>query len=508
MTDERLNGVEGEENNNANTTENQANENPVAPESLEAFIEEQVNGGEVAEDVEPEEAQLQEQEEPSETEPTATYNWTAQDGASSYAQPQAQPPEWADNDARGTCINMQVKKKKKRKLIIGIVICAVAFYILLTAALIFGISRAIIDLDIDYNLGTGRFEINGGSGNHHQQNQPQVEEYLEIQPTPKDDEEMPAAGEKLTVKQIAKKVRTSVVGVIAEGSMNFSNSSVGSGIIMSQDGYIITNNHVIENMNKISVVMDDGKTYQAHVIGTDSRTDLAVLKVEATGLPAAEFGDSDLLEQGDLAVAIGNPAGIQLQNTVTTGVISAINRNIVVEDAEMTLIQTDASINPGNSGGPLVNEYGQVIGINTVKIGISYYEGLGFAIPINTAKPIIDELISRGYITGRPSIGISGTALSERDAVFYGLKAGMYVEFVHPYSDAYKKGLQAGDVIVAMNGTPLTSTEEIKKIRDQYKAGDSVKITVYRQGREFEINVILMDEAELNKMGTPSGSTR
>lgn len=489
MADERLNGVEGEENPN---TDN--NENLAAPESLEAFIEEQVNGGEVEKPEAEPEAQHEKKEE--DAQPEVSYTWHS-DG---YSRPQNQPPEWTDNATRGACINMQVKKKKKRKWIIGIIICAVVFYIILTAALIFGITRAL--------MSNGRIEINGWAGNNKHQNQPQVEEHLEIQPTPKDDEEMPASGEKLTVKQIAKKVRASVVGVVAEGSMNFSNSSVGSGIIMSQDGYIITNNHVIENMNKISVVTDDGKTFEAHVIGTDSRTDLAVLKVEATGLPAAEFGDSDLLEQGDLAVAIGNPAGIQLQNTVTTGVISAINRNIVVEDEEMTLIQTDASINPGNSGGPLVNEYGQVIGINTVKIGISYYEGLGFAIPINTAKPIIDELISRGYITGRPSIGISGTTLSERDAVFYGLKAGMYVEFVHPYSDAYKKGLQAGDVIVAMNGTPLTSTEEIKKIRDQYKAGESVKITVYRQGREFDINVILMDEAELNKMGTPGGSAR
>ena len=170
----------------------------------------------------------------------------------------------------------------------------------------------------------------------------------------------------------------------------------------------------------------------------------------------------------------------------------------------MTLIQTDASINPGNSGGPLVNEFGQVIGINTVKVGISYYEGLGFAIPINTAKPIIDELISTGYIKGRPSIGINGQSISARDAAFYGLPEGLYIEYVHPYSDAFRKGLRRGDVITKMNGTKLSSTAEIKKIRDDFKAGDEVTLTVYRNGREEDLKIVLMDEAALSSYGDPS----
>lgn len=502
MSDERLNSnPEGES--------VQSKNEQAAPEVFEEFLEEQVQGESAAEEA-AQEPEVKENENFSQSAPTQdnpTYAWSA---ASREAAPQPQgsgnggenrPPMWesAAGEPGGARINMQVKKKKKRRWIAVLITCAVAFYVLLTALIVVGGIRWFTS------------KVHGGGyqdAPFFSREEPKVEEHLQIAPTPNDVEEAPAADGKLTVKQIAKKVRTSVVGVVAEGSMNFSSSSVGSGIIMSDDGYIITNNHVIENMNKISVVTDDGTSYNAYVIGTDSRTDLAVLKVDAQGLPAAEFGNSDLLEQGDLAVAIGNPAGIQLQNTVTTGVISAINRNIVVEDEEMTLIQTDASINPGNSGGPLVNEYGQVIGINTVKIGISYYEGLGFAIPINTAKPIIDELISRGYITGRPSIGISGATLSERDAAFYGLKAGMYVEFVHPYSDAYKKGLQAGDVIVAMNGTALTSQEEIKKIRDEHKAGDTVSITVFRQGREFTMDVVLMDEAELNKMGQPTDSRR
>lgn len=428
------------------------------------------------------------------------YAWSASRVHVHAQQEDAQqaPPSWEESrQADASRINMQVnKKKKKRKWVVGIIIAAVAVYLLLTGILIFGAGKMFTNFVM---RGDNNGLIFGNT------EQPPVQEHLQIQNTPDSQSSAPVAGQSLTVKQIAKKVRTSVVGIVAEGNMNLNSSSVGSGIIMSADGYIITNNHVIENTSKITVVMDDGTNYDAYVIGTDSRTDLAVLKVDATNLPAAEFGDSDKLEQGDMAVAIGNPAGIQLQNTVTSGIISAINRNIVVEDEEMTLIQTDASINPGNSGGPLVNEYGQVIGINTVKIGISYYEGLGFAIPINTAKPIIDELISRGYITGRPSIGINGQTLGERDAMFYGLKAGMYVQFVHPYSDAYRKGLQAGDVITELDGKPLSSTEDLKKLRDEHKAGDTVTLTIYRNGREFKLNVVLMDEAELNKMGQPNG---
>ena len=501
MNDDNINKI-----NHENTPDNPGNyeENANAVENMEAFLEEQVNGDipeETSEAFANEEVEKSPNESKQEEETPPVYVWNTQPGEGKSEDSTNHPPQWEEHNAAAPYINMQVEKKKKRKWVITVIVCAVLAYILLTGVIVFGILHSVFEFGI-------RHPFRDRDKNIFDDNRtPQVEEHLHINPTPDDEEPPYKAGEKLTVKQIAKKVRSSVVGVVAEGNMNFSSSSVGSGIIMNKDGYIITNNHVIENMTKISVVTDDGKKHNASVIGTDSRTDLAVIKVEATDLPAAEFGDSDLLEQGDLAVAIGNPAGIQLQNTVTSGIISAINRNIVVEDEEMTLIQTDASINPGNSGGPLVNEYGQVVGINTVKIGISYYEGLGFAIPINTAKPIIDELISRGYITGRPSIGISGMSISERDAAFYGLKAGMYVEFVHPYSDAYKKGLQAGDVITEMNGTPLQSTEEIKKIRDEYKAGDSVKIKVYRQGREFELSVLLMDEAELNKIGQPSSRT-
>ena len=388
------------------------------------------------------------------------------------------------------------KKPNKTPTWLIVLICVVgALYIIVSATLL-----VIFLKSSSFDFG---FSSQNGIINEFNDDADDVKEHLTLNESPKSEGAKTTDGA-LTVKQISQKVKPSVVGVTCHNSSSFSSSSVGSGIIMSADGYIITNNHVIEGATRIQVVLDSGETYDANLIGADSRSDLAVIKIDATDLPKADFGDSDKLEQGDPAIAIGNPAGLQLQNTVTFGIISAINRDIVIEDRAMTLIQTDASINPGNSGGPLVNEFGQVIGINTVKVGISYYEGLGFAIPINTAKPIIDELISRGYVKGRPSIGINGTSISERDASFYGLPAGLYVEYVHPYSDAFKKGLRRGDVITKMNGTKLSSTAEIKKIRDNFTAGDTVTLTIYRNSKEVDINVILMDEATLSTAVSPA----
>ncbi|MCX7615133.1 MAG: trypsin-like peptidase domain-containing protein [Clostridiales bacterium] len=297
---------------------------------------------------------------------------------------------------------------------------------------------------------------------------------------------------------IAEKVKPSVVGVISENTANPAASAQGSGIVMTKDGYIITNNHVIEGANKITVVLENGNKYNAKIIGKDAKTDLAVLKINASNLPAAEFGNSDELKVGDKAIAIGNPMGIELQGTVTQGIISAINRDITVEDRVMTLLQTDASINPGNSGGPLVNKYGQVIGINTVKIGQSDYEGLGFAIPMNTAKPIIDELIAYGYVKGRPAIGISGRNMTEQAANYYGVPMGVLVDTVDPKCDAYKQGLMAQDVIYGVNGKTITTMNEIQKIKDSMKVGQSITLNIYRAGQRLNITIKLVDESSLS----------
>ena len=390
-------------------------------------------------------------------------------------------------------INMQYKPRKTPTWLIVLLCTITVLHLILSVTLIVLLNP--------FNSG----KTNPASLNNQNTNDDIIiEEHLPISESPKS-LGAKTSDDALTVKQISEKVRPSVVGVICQNPSTFAADSVGSGIIMSSDGYIITNNHVIEGMSRIQVVLDDGTTYEAILIGADSRSDLAVIKINATNLPAAEFGDSEQLEQGDPAIAIGNPAGLQLQNTVTYGIISAINRDVVVEDRTMTLIQTDASINPGNSGGPLVNEFGQVIGINTIKVGISYYEGLGFAIPMNTAKPLIDELISRGYIKGRPSIGITGQTLSDRDSAYYGLPSGLYIEYVHPQSDAYKKGIRRGDIITHMNGTKFSSTAEIKKIRDNFSAGDTVTLTIYRESKEIDVDVILMDEAELSSTSSYNG---
>lgn len=382
------------------------------------------------------------------------------------------------------------KRKKKRRKIFWIVLAILVGYLILMAAVVGTVAYLVSGHRFDFSFSNPKNDV-------------AIEEHVEIQETPFVPDDEAAADGTLTVKQIAKKVRPSVVGVVANGPSEnpfaSSSSSVGSGIIMSEDGYIITNNHVIENNSSVSVILDDGTEYGARVIGADARTDLAVLKIEAKGLPAVTFGNSDSLEQGDLAVAIGNPSGLQLQNTVTSGIISAINRDIIVEDQPMTLIQTDASINPGNSGGPLVNAYGQVVGINTVKIGVSYYEGLGFAIPMNSVKPIVDELISRGYIKGRPTIGITGEILDARTAAYFNVPPGMYVDYVAPNTDAYQKGLARGDIIVKVNGQDVRELGDIQKIRDEHKAGDSIELTVYRNGNTQNIRVVLMDEAEMNR---------
>lgn len=303
----------------------------------------------------------------------------------------------------------------------------------------------------------------------------------------------------LTNPQIAAKVKPSVVSILGE-SLRYATSSTGSGIVMSEDGYIITNYHVVEGVDKLTVVLDNGQEYNALIVGLDQNSDLAVIKINTTGLTPVEFGNSDAVAVGDPALAIGNPYGIELQGTVTAGIISAINRDIAVSaERTMTLIQTDASINPGNSGGPLVNKYGQVIGINTIKLGVSYFEGLGFAIPINTAKPILDELIKYGAVLGRPAIGITGWVVTESYARSYKIPAGVFVETVDELSDAYKKGIKNGDVIIEVNGVAVSTMADINKVKETMAVGDVMRLTVSRNGETINFDVTLIDESLLSK---------
>ena len=269
----------------------------------------------------------------------------------------------------------------------------------------------------------------------------------------------------------------------------------GSGVIISDDGYIVTNNHVIEGATEILVILNAGEEYTAKLVGSDAKTDLAVLKIDAEALTYAKLGTSSELRVGETAIAIGNPLGQEFAGTTTQGIISGLNRSITIDNKTMNLIQTDAAINPGNSGGALVNDHGQVIGINTAKISSSQYEGLGFAIPIDDAKPIIEDLIANGYVTGRPVIGIAGRAVTEQDAKAYNLKVGIYVSSMTADSPAYMAGIKIGDIITECEGKKVETVEELNEIKNKHKVGDTITLKVYRQGKTLDIRLVLGEEA-------------
>ncbi len=308
-------------------------------------------------------------------------------------------------------------------------------------------------------------------------------------------------GQILDVTQVADKVGPSVVGIINNQTVTswwtggtFEQQGSGSGIIISSDGYVITNSHVIEGATSVDVVLNSGEKHPAKLIGYDSKTDLAVLKIEATNLPAAELGKSSELKVGELAVAIGNPLGLEFQGSVTAGVISALNRTMEVDGRQYTLVQTDAAINPGNSGGPLVNRYGQVIGINTAKITKDDTEGMGFAIPIDVALPVIEELMQNGYVSGRPQIGVSLREISSAMSQYYDVPVGLYVVAVSTGSGAERAGIMVDDVIVKADGQIVTTMEELNDIRDTHKAGEVIKLTIVRGGNTMTLNVTLGEE--------------
>jgi len=306
------------------------------------------------------------------------------------------------------------------------------------------------------------------------------------------------------VVAIAAKAGPSIVGVkVTYTTQSFFGmqeaDEEGSGIIYSEDGYIITNYHVIESAinNNTAVVAislpNDETTYEAKIIGGDEATDLAVVKIDKTGLIKAEFGESSKLNVGELAVAIGNPLGQEFAGSVTVGYVSALNREITTEGRTYNLIQTDAAINPGNSGGALVNSTGKVIGINTVKISVTGVEGLGFAIPIDDAMPIIKELIENGKIV-RPYIGISGMDLDELTAKRNNLVKGIYVAQVLNASPAKEAGIQRGDVIVKFEGKEITTMQELNELKNTKKIGDTITLTVNRQGKEVDVKVKLASD--------------
>lgn len=310
---------------------------------------------------------------------------------------------------------------------------------------------------------------------------------------------------------VAKKILPSIVGIKVEYPVNSifltqqtTASAEGSGIILSEDGYILTNNHVVnsgsssttyslgEASRVIVYLYNDETEYEAKVVGTDTETDLAVIKIEKTGLTAAELGDSDSVLVGEYSMAAGNPLG--MQSTVTVGAISAVNREVTDSDGKtFTLIQTDAAINSGNSGGALVNSKGQVIGINTLKVSATGVEGMGFAIPINSAKPIYEQLIQYNKVK-RPYIGISGRDLDSKTASRNNLVEGIYVVSVEEYSAAEEAGIKAGDVIVKADGQEVKTMTELNTVKNKHSIGDEMTITINRKGQEKELKLTLKEQ--------------
>lgn len=231
-------------------------------------------------------------------------------------------------------------------------------------------------------------------------------------------------------------------------------------------------------------------------MGKDTQTDIAVLKIDAKGLTAAEFGTSADLQVGEASIVIGNPLGFSLANSVTAGIISATDRTLTVEDRTMNLIQTDASINSGNSGGPLINAYGQVIGITSAKVSSSVGEGLGFAIPIDEALPIVEDLMKNGYVTGRPSLGISGTDITSAYSSYYGIPQGFLVKSVTKGSGSEKAGIQENDIVIGINGTVISNISELNEIKNKCKVGDTVQLTIYRNKKMINVDVVLGESTE------------
>jgi len=305
----------------------------------------------------------------------------------------------------------------------------------------------------------------------------------------------------LTKQQIIKKCKSGVVGISVQTPEG---SAIGTGFIITTDGYIVTNCHVVEDATNVTVLLNDGKQYNAKIIGKDKLSDVAVIKIAGKDLPALEMGDSSLVEEGDDVIAIGTPAGLQFAGTNTYGIVSAINRNVAITDDSgkvtktMTLIQIDAAINPGNSGGPLLNCFGQVIGINT--LGITSYEGMGFALPINGVIPIVNILIDKGvvterpegeFVTGAPTIGIMGRVITKVESVLYDLPEGVYVYSTTKGGAADLAGINRGDILIKFDGHTLTEDVSLTDLISLKKVGDKVEVVLIRGDEEMTLTVTL-----------------
>ena len=323
---------------------------------------------------------------------------------------------------------------------------------------------------------------------------------IELAGKPQIGEEQIVPNGVLTIPQVAELVIPSVVSVVKYTENNYLDPrGMASGVVLTDDGYIITNAHVVEGRYSFQVHLHDGAQYDAHVIGIDTATDLAVMKIDAENLTPAQFGSSDEIKVGETVVAIGNPVNLSFAGSVTQGIVSALNRQIDDSRYSVSYIQTDAAINPGNSGGALVNEYAQVVGINVAKIAAAGYEGMGFAIPMSEAQPIIEELLANGYVTGRVMLGITGYALDETTAARDGRLPGVIIETISEKSGLAGMDVRKGDIITHIDNVPIRSVTDIHAAIEGKRVGDMLRLTIYRgagtqQATEMTIDVPLVED--------------
>ena len=304
----------------------------------------------------------------------------------------------------------------------------------------------------------------------------------------------------LSLQELYSRCAQSVVGVRADYA-DESGYAWGTGIVVSADGLILTNQHVIDLATSATVTLSDGGEYPAKLVGEDVVTDIALLKIQAEGLVPAQFGDSGELQVGESVAAIGNPLSDRFTNSLTDGIVSAINRDVTVDGRQMTLIQTNAALNEGNSGGPLLNRQGQVVGVTNMKM-VNYYsevtvEGIGFAIPSTTVKTVVDQLLAQGSVVGRPGIGITVIPVDRTVSERFDIPRGLYVCDVERSSDAWAQGVRPDDIILKVNGLEVRSSSELIAIRDSLSVGDSLDVTLWRDGQQLRLSFRLMDQNEL-----------
>ena len=321
-----------------------------------------------------------------------------------------------------------------------------------------------------------------------------VRSSMQLEQSPQSQENIPMEGG-LSLQEIYLKNIGSVVSISCTG---YGSSSTGTGVVLSEDGYIVTNAHVVDGAGSVDVLLTDDRVFTASIIGSDEISDLAVLRVEATDLIPARFGDSTQLRIGDTVAAIGDPLGVKYRGTYTDGIVSAINRDVDMDGRTMTLIQTNAALNSGNSGGPLINCYGQVIGINTMKISAftdsAGVEGIGFAIPSVTVKDIVEQLITQGYVSGRPTLGLEGETLSSFYQHYYRLPSGLYITGVEPGSDAEAKGIEHGDMLLSIDGNRILSMDQLKAVLFDREVGDTVEAVIFRSGQQYRVTLTLGEQ--------------